>query len=352
MTVTDDTLRLIDQARTEVEAITDRQVSDIAAGWARAWDEVAADLHAALLELTTAAGEDRVTRAMILRPARLTRALAAVADALQTAADAASVTIVGDLPAVVRNAGDLQASIITSQLPAGEHALVTVWSQVDVGAVQAIVRRSTTRIHALTRPLADDAVRAMKRELIRGVATGAGPAETARRMLRRSEAEFNGGATRALTIARTEMLDASRASSAVAQQANADVLAGWAWSATLSPRTCPACWAMDGTVWPLEQPGPEGHQNCRCARLPVTKPWTELGLDHPEPPSVITDKAKAFAALSAEDQRRILGPGRYAAWADGRFPIDKWAVRRSTDGWRDSYVPAPVPGARSTRLAS
>lgn len=343
MSISDETLRVARRLRRDLAKVTDGQARDLVQAWARGWDEVAGDLDDALQDLAAAAGEGRITRAQVRRSTRLTRALAVISDQLTTLAAAAEVRITGDLQQIVDDAGAAQAALIGSQLPRAGQALLVDWASVDAKAIEAIVKRSTQQIHAKTLPLSRDAEAAMKRELIRGLAAGKNPRETARRMLRRTEGAFNGGLTRALTIARTETLDAHRAGAKAAHDANSDVLAGWIWTAELGKRTCPACFGMHGTEHDLDEPGPDGHQNCRCARTPKTKTWRELGFDLDEPASVLPDAAAVFEDLDQADQLQILGRGRYDAWRAGDLPMDAWATRRSTEGWRDSYVPVPVP---------
>lgn len=115
-------------------------------------------------------------------------------------------------------------------------------------------------------------------------------------MLKGLEGEFNGGLTRALTISRTEILDAYRASSKQTMAANDDVLAGWMWTAELDETTCESCWAMDGQIFDLDVDGPDDHQNGRCTRTPVTKPWRELGFDVDEPPDQRPNAEDVFRA--------------------------------------------------------
>jgi SPP1 gp7 family putative phage head morphogenesis protein len=344
MPVTDRTLRLQQDLRDALQSITDAQTRDLVRAWATAWDEIEPDLTAALLEQLTAG--DRISRAQLLRSTRLRAALAVVAEQLQALAGASQVRIIGDVQHVVDTAGAAQASVIDSQLPPNFMTPedLAAWSRVDARQITAIVERTTEQITALHKPLAPEAYAVVRRELIRGVAAGSNPRETARRMVRRAErVGFNGGLTRALVISRTETLDAHRRAAELAQANHSDVLAGWTWQATLDARTCPSCWSQHGTLHKLDEQGPNDHQQGRCARLPATKPWSELGIDVVEPPSLLPDAETAFTSLTAAEQQQILGPGRYAAWAAGEFPMDSWSVRRTTTGWRDSYAPAPVP---------
>lgn len=358
MAITRETLRLQTQLRNDLRAITDTQVRDLVRAWATAWDEVSVDLEATLVDIATTADGKRVTRAMVMRSRRLTNALTVIRGQLDTLATDAGVRITADLGKVVDDAAATQAAIVASQLPAGERDAVDAWSRVNPRSLAAIVRRSTEQITALTWPLSAEASRAVRRELIRGEAAGSNPRDVARKMVRRVEGRFNGGLPRATTIARTEMLDAHREAATRSRLANADVLTGWVWHAELSTRTCPACWAMDGTVHDVGEVGPAGHQNCRCTALPQAKSWTDLGFpDLDEPRSIKPNARTHFVSLPDADQRAILGPARWDAWRRGDYPMDAWSTVRKTRGWRDSIgvSPAPHKGGRSgssTALAS
>ncbi|GAW54736.1 phage minor head protein [Nocardioides sp. PD653] len=355
MAVTTRTLRLQRQIQRDLKKITDQQTRDLVSAWANAWDEVAPDLTAVLVDMLVAG--DRVTRTQLLRSTRLRKALTVIAGQLETLAADAGVRIVGDLREVIDQAGGAQASVIDSQLPPNSDLLdgLDSWSRVDERQIAAMVNRSTQQITSRTKPLSAEAYDVVRRELLRGVASGTNPRATAARMVTRARKGFNGGLTRALTIARTETLDVHRAAAQLAQAEHVDVLAGWIWTADLSARVCPACLSMHGTRHPLSDPGPLGHQNCRCARVPVVKTWAELGFTGiTEPESLMPDGASWFNGLDSGTQLQILGPTRYVAYQNGTYPMSSWATRRSTPGWRDSYVVSAAPqsgGRRSFNAA-
>ncbi|WP_435744925.1 phage minor head protein [Nocardioides sp. SYSU DS0663] len=356
MAVTARTLRLQRQLNAALRTITDAQTRDLVRAWVDAWNEIEPDLTAALLEQLTAG--EKVTRAQLLRSTRLRKALAIVADQLEALTAAAGVRLTGDLRQVVDLAGGAQASVIDSQLPPNSDISdgFETWSRVDERQITAIVERSTQQITSLLQPLPAETYEVVRRELIRGVASGSNPRQTAARMVRRAEKAFNGGLglSRALNIARTETLDAHRAGARIGRLQHADVLRGWQWVSALDTRTCPSCWAKHGTVHPIEMPGPDDHQQGRCAALPLVKPWADLGVDVEEPPSLVPDAGDRFDALSSEQQLQILGPKRYDAWMRGEYPMGGWTQRRTTDGWRDSWgvSPAPQPsGGRASRAA-
>ena len=345
MAITATTLRLTAKVRADLLKITNEQDRALTKAWVEAWDVVAGDLELAIARLIIDADEGTVTRAQALNASRLQQSLDLISAQLTRLVEDAGARVTSDLPGIVRAAGAAQAAIIGSQLPKAERDQPTGWDRVDSRQIEAIVQRSTERITSEMWPISSEADAVIRRELVRGIASGANPRKTATRMIERAEGGFNGGLTRALVIARTESLDAHRAAAKVSHDANADVLAGWTWGAALSSRTCPACLAMSGTEHPLSEPGPQGHQQCRCSRLPRAKSWKDLGIDLDEPASVMPDASEWFGSQSVQVQRDILGPARYKAWQSGKYPMDQWAVKKPNPDWRPSYVTSPLPAA-------
>jgi hypothetical protein len=264
---------------------------------------------------------------------------------LRRLADMAGVLVVESGSKAVVAAAKAQAGLIASQMPksAGTFAeLSTRFDRVDQETLDAIVRRTTEQVTSLTQPLSNEATEAMLRALIQGVVVGENPRLAARQMLRRMEGAFNGGLSRALVIARTEILDAHRIGAASAQFLNMDVLQGWTWNAQLDKRTCPSCWAQHGSMHPLSDPGPMDHQAGRCSRTPVTKSWRSLGFAVAEPPSAMRDAQAIFRSLSKSEQLGVMGPARLQALDRGAIEWRDLSVRRVTQGWRDSFVPASI----------
>lgn len=326
---------LLDQLNDAVDAVFDEHTRALLKQWTEAWEDVAEELERALLSLG-----DSPSVADVRRSRRLTHALDAIKDALDDLATANGITVAGMLPSATTASAAINTDMIRGGLP--PRARVINWDRVNPRAMDAIITRATQQITSLSRPLSSQARAAMQRALILGIARGEGPRWAARYMVR-AERTFNGGMARAMTISRTEMLDAMRSAGAVSDKANTKILAGWTWVAELGPRTCPACWSMHGTEWGVDDPGPQGHQNCRCARVPRTKSWAELGFNIKEPPSILPDNAATFERMPVADQKFVLGEKRYKAWKEGKYPMDKWATLRPNDQWRPSYVVSPLP---------
>lgn len=331
--------------RAAVDALVDGVTRALTKAWVTAWDELMWEVGDAITELQQLGNGRWPARAQVLRNQRAMLALDVVRRALERLAVQART----ETSAAAADAADIAARrtgrIIASQFPgvAGDPAVLAVrFDRVPADQISAIVQRTTQQVTALTWPLSSQATDMMKRELIRGMAMGDNPRESARRMLKRLEGGFNGGLARALNIARTEVLDAHRMAAAASQDANAETLAGWVWNAKLDARTCPSCWAQHGKVHPLEEPGPLDHQSGRCSRTPKTKSWKDLGFDVPEPPDILPDAEQVFAALPEADQLAIMGAARLVALQRGDITWADLSQRRTTSGWRDSFGVTPL----------
>jgi hypothetical protein len=229
-----------------------------------------------------------------------------------------------------------------TQMPPGATGLTVSFNRVPTEALAAIVARTTEQIHSNFKPLSSDTVRKMKAALVRGVAVGDNPRTTASRIMRDTEGAFNGGLTRALNISRTETLDAHRAGGKATEKANLDVLTEWEWSANLDRRTCPSCLSKHGQRFPLEEDGPQDHQQGRCARIPVTKTWRELGFNIDEPDPATKDARAWFDTLTPETQKDIMGPARLKLLQDGDISWADLSSKQKNAGWRDSFVVTPL----------
>lgn len=323
-------------------ALTDTERALVEA-WGRAWDMVRPEVEAALLALAGEHAGGTITRTAILRDARMQAALEAVYGALDDMASRAPALAGTILTGVVGSVADGHRDIVQAGLSGALRAELRAGVVgADAGQVAAIIERSTQQITSRSRHLAAEAQASIRREIVRGVVVGENPRRAAALAVRGIEDVWNGGLNRATVIARTEVIDANRVAAQRVHGANADVLEGWEWVAHLGDRrTCRACLGMHGSIHDLDSPGPLGHPQCRCARVPVTKSWEALGFEGMREPTDKTPDADAwFKALPEERQRDILTDAGYEKWRAGAYPREEWASRRTADGWRDSYVPS------------
>jgi SPP1 gp7 family putative phage head morphogenesis protein len=143
-------------------------------------------------------------------------------------------------------------------------------------------------------------------------------------------------AERALAISRESVNRGFRESALATYRANRDVVVGWRWLCARSPRTCGLCWAMDGRVFDVDEPF-ASHPVCRCTPVPITRDLPGFAS-----PALPEPGREAFAALSANDQRAILGPGKYALWQAGELDWDGLVT--------ETFSVVYGPGRRETSL--
>lgn len=339
MAVTQGTLNAVEDLRRKLLTMTNDQTLALTRAWVQAWDVLLPEFEAALTDLLSSAKNGAVPYSVVARNVRLKAALQASQEYLRVLAPQTAEIISSDVYRAVLDAVDGHAAVVATQLPPPGPGVATAginFTRVPVQALTAIVERTTEQIHASSWELSADAQQALKQGLVRGIALGDNPRTTAARILKDAESGFNGGLNRALTLARTETLDAHRAATKASEMANLEVLAEWEWHCELGPRTCPSCLAQHGSRHPLDESGPNDHQNGRCSRVSITKTWKELGFDIPEPASVTPSAKDWYDGLTEDSQVAIMGPTRQRLLADGSIQWDDLSTVRKAAGWRDS----------------
>lgn len=127
----------------------------------------------------------------------------------------------------------------------------------------------------------------------------------------------------ALRITRTSQLYAARRGTQMVYIGN-DV-DRWMWSANIgNPRTCLACIAMHGTIHPSTRMLND-HWLGRCAMLPITPRWSELGIMGADEDNPITGVAW-FERQDPFEQQRMMGPELYQFWRGGLFEFNAQTV--------------------------
>jgi SPP1 gp7 family putative phage head morphogenesis protein len=136
----------------------------------------------------------------------------------------------------------------------------------------------------------------LRRELRDGFNSGQGMRDIAKRVAKVLEQDVK----EVTAITRTVIQGVSNEAAVQTYRANADVISGMRWIATLDNRTCPICGPLDGTVLALDsKTAPPAHPQCRCFLSPIVKGF---------PPSDVPDWDTWMGKKSPEDQDSILGP--------------------------------------------
>jgi len=187
------------------------------------------------------------------------------------------------------------------------------------------------------RALYPDAIDGLTTQLVNAMALGFNPRKTARLM----KDGLAQGLTKALVIARTEQLRAFREASFQNYNKNSDIVKGWVWHSALGTRTCAACYAMHGTIHPLDE-RLEDHPSGRCAMIPISKGWKELGYDVPDTNPTIPSGEEEFAKLDEQQQLGVLGKGRYELYKAGKLDFGKLATFTDDKVWGRSLRIAPL----------
>lgn len=175
-----------------------------------------------------------------------------------------------------------------------------------------------------------------------GILNGENPRKIARKIRDKSFIPLH----RAETIARTESVRAARAATVENYNNNLTLIKQYQRICSADRRTCPACWALHGQVYELNQIMPS-HPNCRCIIIPVTASWGEITGDptFDEESDKIETKEELFSKLPDKQKREVLGPDRYRLWADG-MPLDNFASVTINPDWGPTTRITPLKDLR------
>lgn len=160
----------------------------------------------------------------------------------------------------------------------------------------------------LTNTLGDAVAQRVTDVLVDAIAIGINPREVGRLL----QQQLGLGLTWSLTTARTAQLWAYREATRQSYMANRDIVAGWRWWSALDRRTCPACLAQHGRLYPVDEVL-NGHHNCRCVAVPEVPLARQLGVA----PLPDTTGEQWLRSQQEAAQIEQLGPGLYAAWQGG-----------------------------------
>ena len=95
-----------------------------------------------------------------------------------------------------------------------------------------------------------------------------------------------------------------------------------------------ACIALDGTLYETNEPL-DSHPNCRCAMVPETLTYQDLGLDIPEEPRPPNGQ-EWFNGQSKATQEGMMGAKTFAAFQQGKVGLNDLVTTSTSAVWGKS----------------
>ena len=171
-------------------------------------------------------------------------------------------------------------------------------------------------------------------EIIGEIQIGSAMGETSQQIQRRLTSLHQLQSDQASSLVRTMTNHIASTARMEQLKANDDILDGWIAIATLDSKTSPYCRSVDQKWFPFDAPKPPFHWHCRTSFIPRLKPEyareikgstrPSIGSGGVEMVSSKTSYQEWLGRQSAEFQKDVLGPNRYALFSKGELTLDKF----------------------------
>lgn len=322
-----DVMRLF---KADLKRLEAAQMRSMTAAWLKIERSMEADIELLAREVAEMAAEGEVVNAA--RVARLTRYQRLVAQ-IETQYTRFAGQAAGEIAAGQRAWGELGATHArrTISMIRSGAGIFAGFDYLPAGAVELMVGLlgdgSPLASVLQARAISEGMVNGLAQQLLLGVGRGWNPRKTARAM----RDALAGGLQKALTIARTEQMRVYREMNRQQMKASG-VVSGYMRLATRDDRVCPACLAMDGEVYELDEVMRE-HPQGRCAQVPVV-----IGVGAPE----WQKGPDWFREQPESTQRSILGNKRFELWRSGDVNLEQMVSVRDDGVWGESIQVEPV----------
>lgn len=324
--------RQAEQFSRDLETRQAAAVDQLLAAWVTAYQGTRQDLDTLLAKVENARAQgDRTSPAWLYQERRLRGVLRAAEREMAGYARYASRLTQEATRAALRDGTAHTHSLVQEAAREGLPGLDATFLQVDPAVLAnqvGFLADGTVLDRHLTRTLPAMAKADVRDALVQGLANGWSQ-DKMRRVATRSLAVTH---ARATTILRTESLRAYRAAAQETMQANRENLDGWTWSSALDRRTCVACAVMHGTIHSVDETL-DGHPRCRCAMVPRTKSWKDLGVDLPDTRPTTEPGTRWLETQATPVQVAIMGKAKHRAWRDGAITLDDMVARHDDPAW-------------------
>lgn len=231
-------------------------------------------------------------------------------------------------------------------------SVITSWNALPQEALQDLIgfMSNGKPLHNLLSSISMNTADVVTRKITEGLVLGRNPRIVAAETAKLVDMPLN----RLLTITRTEMLRSYRESSRRAYIANTaetgGIVTGWVWHCALDARCCAVCIAMHGTVHSVNE-RLNGHPNCRCAMVPKTTTWQDLGFNISETVPTIQDGATWFRGQTQGFKQQTLGKSKLELYNSRRIVLDDLIVQKTNPVWGSMRVEASIPQALANAAA-
>lgn len=314
-------IRVLREYRARMDDMESELMRDMARRWMVIEGGLDADVSALAQEMArrTAAGET-ITKQMVWRTERYQILKARLADEIKKY----------NLDYAVGAATNAQRQYATLGINAAQDAITAMYpsplsaafNRINVRAVESMIGFAGDGSPLRTLLVKDypEAVDGLLDALINGLGRGLGPAQIGRNM-----ADGMGmGLDRSLLIARTEAARAYRTAS-TEQYRQSGVTTGF-MRLVKKETACAACLFLDGERFSSEDEL-DDHPRGKCMVIPLVEgvgaPEWEKGQDW-------------FNKLPPEQQKQLLGEGRYDLWQSGKVRLSDLVDKSYSDIWGDA----------------
>jgi hypothetical protein len=333
-------VRLVREFRARLLVLDSAAARALIQAYLPVWQKISSDLTSLLHE----AVDRQLSGAQTLRLARLQALQRQMADEVAKFTEFAGPRISQAQAQATTLARDSVRKTVDAALPPGIDTQVLArariqWVQLPNEAFANFVGASGSGS-----PLANlldeigPTVRAgVNQSIAEGIALGQSPRDTALLVQRR----VGMGLTRSLTISRTETLRSYREASRLQYHANRDIVKGFKRVSAQDSNVCMACLALDNMTYKTSVALDE-HVNGRCAIVPITIGYKDLGIDVEEPDFSRTTSRDWFNTQPESVQRDMMGPGRFEGWKSGEFELTDMAKVEHSAVWGAQAVVKPV----------
>ncbi|UTC27957.1 hypothetical protein [Stenotrophomonas phage A1432] len=133
-------------------------------------------------------------------------------------------------------------------------------------------------------------------------------------------------------IARTATNHVSTGARQATWDANADIIKGVRWVATLDGRTSPVCQSRDGEIYPLDKgPRPPAHPNCRSTVAPVLYGEEIVG----DRPTITDSRTRRQREIDFRAEAKEAAGDK---WKSMSVPERNAAIKARREAWADANI--------------